>query len=121
MPTYLQDRAAANGNIEELEIDPRTARACTPGWDIDVIAWMPQKGITMKMKAGVILGQQLAVQAERFLETIDKSCYPVTGSVGRRGTNQLRLVKRYLDVLVKHTTEIPPPTALVEVCPRLPQ
>jgi hypothetical protein len=25
-------------------------------------------------------------------------------------------VERYLDVLVKHTTEIPPPTALVEVC-----
>jgi hypothetical protein len=34
--------------------------------------------------------------------------------VGRRGTNQLRLLERYLDVLVKHTTEIPPPTALVE-------
>ncbi len=34
--------------------------------------------------------------------------------VGRRGTNQLRLVERYLDVLVKHTTDIPPPTALVE-------
>jgi hypothetical protein len=38
-------------------------------------------------------------------------------AVGRRGTYQLRLVERYLDVLVKHTTEIPPPTALVEVCP----
>ncbi len=35
-------------------------------------------------------------------------------NVGRRGTNQLRLVERYLDVLAKHTTEIPPPTALVE-------
>jgi hypothetical protein len=34
--------------------------------------------------------------------------------VGRRGTNQLRLLERYLDILVKHTTEIPPPTALVE-------
>jgi hypothetical protein len=34
--------------------------------------------------------------------------------VGRRGTNQLRLLERYLDVLVKHTTEIPPPTALLE-------
>jgi hypothetical protein len=34
--------------------------------------------------------------------------------VGRRGTNQLRLLERYLDVLVKHTTEIPPPIALVE-------
>jgi hypothetical protein len=36
-------------------------------------------------------------------------------TVGRRGTNQLRPVERYLDVLVKHTTEILPPTALVEV------
>ncbi len=34
--------------------------------------------------------------------------------VGRRGTNQLCLLERYLDVLVKHTTEILPPTALVE-------
>ena len=32
----------------------------------------------------------------------------------RRGTNQLHLLERYLDVLVKHTTEIPPLTALVE-------
>jgi hypothetical protein len=31
------------------------------------------------MKAGVILGQQLAVQAGRFLETIDMSSYPVAG------------------------------------------
>jgi hypothetical protein len=35
-------------------------------------------------------------------------------NVGRRGTDQLRLLERYLDVLVKHTTEIPPPTVLVE-------
>jgi hypothetical protein len=35
------------------------------GWDITVTARMPQKGITMKMKVGVILGQQLAVQADR--------------------------------------------------------
>jgi hypothetical protein len=34
----------------------------------------------MKMKAGVILGQQLAIQADRFLETLDESCYPVTSS-----------------------------------------
>ncbi len=34
--------------------------------------------------------------------------------VGRRGTNQLRLLERYRDVLDKHTTEIPPLTALVE-------
>ncbi len=38
----------------------------------------------------------------------------MVNSVGRRGTNQLRLLERYLDVLVKHTTEILPPTALVE-------
>jgi hypothetical protein len=55
-------------------------RACTLGWDISVIARMPQKRITMKMKVGVIPGQQLAIQADRFLEIIDKSCYPVTGS-----------------------------------------
>jgi hypothetical protein len=41
---------------------------------------MPQKGITMKMKAGVNLGHQFAVQADRFLETIDESCSPVAGS-----------------------------------------
>ncbi len=33
-------------------------------------------------------------------------------NVGRRGTNQLRLLERYLDVLVIHTTEIPPPGCL---------
>jgi hypothetical protein len=51
MLTYLKDRAAAYGCIEELKIDPRTPRACTLGWDIIDIARMPQKGITMKMKA----------------------------------------------------------------------
>ncbi len=70
----------AYGCLEELKIDQMTARACTPGWDISVIARMPKKGITMKMKVGVILGQQLAIQADRFLEILDKSCYPVTGS-----------------------------------------
>ncbi len=34
----------------------------------------------MKMKAGVTLGQQLAIPAGKILEIIDKSCYPVTGS-----------------------------------------
>ena len=79
MPTYIEDRAAAYGCLEELKIDPRTARACTSGWDITVIARMPQKGIAMKMKPEFILGQQLVVQADRFLETVDASCYPVTG------------------------------------------
>jgi hypothetical protein len=40
---------------------------------------MPHRGITMKMKPEVILGQQLAVQADRDLDTIDKSLNPVTG------------------------------------------
>jgi hypothetical protein len=62
--SYIQDRAVVYGCLEELQIDPRTKRACTLGWDIDVYAWMPQKGITMKMKAGVILGQQLANHAD---------------------------------------------------------
>ena len=35
-------------------------------------------------------------------------------AVKRRGTNQLRLLEWYLDVLVKHTTKIPPLIALVE-------
>ncbi len=80
MLSYIQDRAVAYGPLEELDINPMTARACTPGWDISVISRMPQKGNNMMMKAGVILGQQLAVQADRFLETIDESCYPVTSS-----------------------------------------
>ncbi len=40
--------------------------------------------------------------------------YGIIVAVGRRGTNQLCLLEWNLDVLVKHTTEIPPPTALVE-------
>jgi hypothetical protein len=46
--------------------------------------------------------------------------YVILQIVGRRGTNQLCLLEWYLDVLVKHTTEIPPPAALVEVHPQLP-
>jgi hypothetical protein len=80
MPSYIKNRAAAHSCIEELEIDPVTMMACTLGWDISVIARTPQKGITMKMKAGVTFGQQLVVQADRFLEILDESCYPVTGS-----------------------------------------
>jgi hypothetical protein len=55
MPTDIKDRAVAYGCLEELEIDPRTARACTPCWDIIVIVRIPQKGITMKMKLELIL------------------------------------------------------------------
>jgi hypothetical protein len=80
MLSYIQNRALVYGCPEELQIDPRTLRACSMGWDIYVYAWMPQKGITMRMRAGVILGQQLAVQADSFLETIDESMSTVTGS-----------------------------------------
>jgi hypothetical protein len=79
MPSYIENRAAAYGCLEELVVDPMTVMVCTPGWNISVPARMPQKGITMKMKAGAILEQQLAVQADRFLETIDESMNPVTG------------------------------------------
>ncbi len=79
MPSYLESRAEVYGSLEELKIDPRTVRACTPDWDITVEVWMPQTGITMKMKPEFILGQQLAVQADRFLEILDESCYPNPG------------------------------------------
>ncbi len=41
----------------------------------------------------------------------------ISSTVGRRGTNQAQSspdLEWYLDVLVKHTTEIPPLAALVE-------
>ncbi len=78
--SYLLDRAADFGRLEELIIDPTNARACTPGWNITVDARMPHTGITLKMKSGVILGQQLAVQADSILATIDESLSTVTGS-----------------------------------------
>ncbi len=34
----------------------------------------------MKIKLVVSLGQQLAIQEDGFLEILDESCYPVTGS-----------------------------------------
>ncbi len=79
MPSYIKNRAVAYGCLEELVDDPKTMRVCIPGWDITVTTRMPQKGIIMKMKAGVILQEQLAIQADRFLETIDESSNPVTG------------------------------------------
>jgi hypothetical protein len=80
MLSYLENRAEVYGCLEELKIDPKTARASTPGWSMTVEAVMPHTGITMKMKPEVILGQQLAIQADRFQEIIDKSLNPVTGS-----------------------------------------
>ena len=79
MLSYLKSRAEAYGCLEELEVDPKTTRACTPGWSITVKAVMPHTGITMKIKPEVILGQQLAVEADRFLEIINESLNPVTG------------------------------------------
>jgi hypothetical protein len=40
---------------------------------------MPAKGITMKIKPEVILGQQLAAQTDGFLEIIDKSLNQIPG------------------------------------------
>jgi hypothetical protein len=80
MPSYLESRAESYGHLEEIKIDPRATRACTPGRNITVIASMPQKGIIMKIKPEVSLGQQLAIPADGFLEILDESCYPVTGS-----------------------------------------
>jgi hypothetical protein len=71
--SYLENQAEAFRLLEELDFDPKKARACTPGWSITVKAVMPHTGITMKIKPEVILGQQLAIQADRFLEIIDKS------------------------------------------------
>jgi hypothetical protein len=81
MPSYLEHQAEAYRHLEELKIYPKKARVCTPDWSfITVIASMPQKEITMKIKPEVTLRQQLAVQADRFLEIIDKSLNPVTHS-----------------------------------------
>jgi hypothetical protein len=80
MVSYLLDRAADFGCLEELIIDPTNVRVCTSGWNIPVEAVMPQIGITLKMKPGVILGQQLAFQADSILETSDESLSTVTGS-----------------------------------------
>jgi hypothetical protein len=55
MPSYLENQAEAHGHLVGLKVDPRAARACTPGWNITVIASMPQKGTTTKIKPEVIL------------------------------------------------------------------
>jgi hypothetical protein len=60
MPSYLESQAEVYRCLEELKIDSKKARACTPGWSFTVIASMPEKGITMKNKPKSILGQQLA-------------------------------------------------------------
>jgi hypothetical protein len=79
MSSYLESRAEAYGHLKEFGVDPKTARACIPGWSITVEAVMPHTGIIMEMKPEVILGQQLAIQTDMFLEIIDKSLNPVTG------------------------------------------
>ncbi len=50
MLSYLKNRMMAYGHLAELDVDLMAMRACTLGWDITVIANMPQKGITMKMQ-----------------------------------------------------------------------
>jgi hypothetical protein len=88
-PSYLKSRAEVYGCLEELEVDPTTTRAYTPGWSITVEAVMPSTGITMKMKPEVIIGQQLAIQADRFLGIIDTYLDPVTGGQ-RENKKQLK-------------------------------
>ncbi len=61
MMSYLENQAEAYGCLEELKIDPKKARACSPVGRITVEAVMPQTGITMKIKPEVIFGQQLAI------------------------------------------------------------
>ncbi len=80
MLSYLLDRAADYGHLSELIIDPRNMRACTPGRNITAEARMPHIGIIMRMTPGVILRQQLAIQADSVLETIYESLSTVTGS-----------------------------------------
>ena len=41
MLSYLENQAEAYGRLEELEVDSKKARACTPGWSFAVIASMP--------------------------------------------------------------------------------
>jgi hypothetical protein len=48
------------------------------GWSITVDAVLPSAGITMKMKPKVVIGWQLAIQADMFLGVIDKSLDPMT-------------------------------------------
>ncbi len=55
-------------------------RVYTPGWDITVIAKMPQKGITMKMNVGVILWQQLAFPSREVPRDYWRVLLPCTGS-----------------------------------------
>jgi hypothetical protein len=75
MPSYLKNQAVVYGCLVELDVDPMATRACTLSCKITFTAKKPQMGITLKMKAGANLRQQLAVQADRFLETIDESFF----------------------------------------------
>jgi hypothetical protein len=79
MPSYLKSRSKAYGCLEGIEVDPTNRRACTLGWSITVEVVMPSTEITMKMKPEVVIGWQLAVQADMFLGIIDKLLDPVTG------------------------------------------
>jgi hypothetical protein len=79
IPSYLENQAEAYRCLEELEIDSNKARVRTLGWSFTVIASMTETEIAMKIKPEVILGQQLATQADGFLEIIDKSLNPVPG------------------------------------------
>ena len=65
--------------------------------------------VGVAMEVARVVARTVAV-----VRVVGRAVARAVATVGRRGTNQLRLVERYLDFLVKHTTEFSPPTALVE-------
>jgi hypothetical protein len=124
MPTYLEIRAEAYGHREELEIDPKKVRACTSGWNITVIASMPQKGITMKIKPEVILGQQLALRADGFLEMggpqekmpfFQVAPGPILSSSNHSNSSQYGRCKVWLKKMTASLTAVPPKFSALSV------
>ena len=61
-----------HGHLVCFEVQSADRRATRPGSkDIKVIVTMPQKGITMEMKPGLVVGFEIASQPNRMLYTID--------------------------------------------------
>ena len=79
----------------------------------DVTRKRGAEGADLQGKFGLDDGT-VSLSIGKFVSNARTIQFCLLNFVGRRGTNQLRLLERHLDVLVKHTTEIPPPTALVE-------
>ncbi len=62
-----------HGHLVIFEVQSADRRATSPAEsrDIKVIVTMPQKGITMEMKPGLVVGFEIVSQANRMLCTID--------------------------------------------------